>query len=138
MKLNPSIPTYGDPTYRGDCPKEEAEQITFINWLRREYPDTLGALVVHVKNEGKRTAQQAALDRANGLTKGASDIILCCSPAIALEIKRRDHTQSSWQTGQQEYLLTAQRMGSFVGVALGAEGAKEAIRCYLKKYTPAM
>lgn len=138
MKFPPQIPVYGDTAYRGDCPKEEAEQITFINWLRREFPDTLGALVVHVKNEGKRTVQQAAMDRANGMTKGASDIILCCSPAIALEIKRRDHTQSHWQTGQQEYLLTAQKMGSFVGVALGAEGAKEAIRCYLKQYTPTM
>lgn len=132
MKFPPWLRVHGDQTYRGDCPKEEAEQITFINWLRREYPDTLGALVVHVKNEGKRTAQQAALDRANGMTTGASDILICCSPPIVMEIKRRDHTKSSWQKGQQEYLETAENMGAFACVALGAEGAKMAIQEYMR------
>ena len=131
MKFPKFLKVYGDQNYRGDCPKEEAEQITFINWLRREYPDTLGALVVHVKNEGKRTAQQAALDRANGMNKGASDIIICCCPPIVMEIKRRDHTASKWQTGQQEYLEAAQKMGAFACVALGAEGAKKAVQEYL-------
>ena len=131
MKFPPWLRVHGDQNYRGECPKEEAEQITFINWLRREYPDTLGALVVHIKNEGKRTMQQAAMDRAGGMTKGASDIIICCCPPIVMEIKRRDHTASKWQTGQQEYLETAHKMGAFACVALGAEGAKSAVQQYL-------
>ena len=131
MKFPPWLRVHGDQTYRGDCPKEEAEQITFINWLRREYPDTLGALVVHVKNEGKRTVQQAALDRAGGMTKGAADILVPGAPCLVLELKRRDHTQSSWQSGQQDYLKAAHEAGAFVAVCLGAEGAKSAVQEYL-------
>ncbi len=67
MKLNPLIKTYGDPSYRGDCPKEDAELITAVNWLRRTYPDTLGALTLHIENEGKRTMAQAAMAKAKGL-----------------------------------------------------------------------
>ena len=39
MKFNNGIKVYGDKTKRGKCPPESAEQITFFNWLRREYPD---------------------------------------------------------------------------------------------------
>lgn len=135
MKLNPLIKTYGDPSYRGDCPKEDAELITAVNWLRTNYPDTLGAVLVHVENEGKRTMAQAQMAKAKGLNAGAADLILVCSPPMVLEMKRQDHTKSSWQKGQQEFMLAAQQHGAFVGLCLGAEGVKEAVQCYLKQYT---
>lgn len=131
MKFPQWLPVYGPVDYRGPCPKEEAEQITAVNWLRREYPDTLGALVVHVKNEGKRTMAQAATDKANGMTKGAADLLIPGAPALCVEIKRRDHTQSTWQTGQLAYLEAAHNAGAFVCVALGAEGVKEAVQKYI-------
>lgn len=105
--------------------------MTFINRLRRQYPDTLGALVVHIQNEGKRTQGQMMHDKANGMTVGASDIIIPGAPAMVMEMKRRDHTLSSWQKGQQEYLLAAHRAGSFAFVALGADAAMEGVQCYL-------
>ena len=131
MKLNPPIKTYGDPTYRGDCPKEDAELITAVNWLRTNYPDTFGAVLVHVENEGKRTMAQAAMAKAKGLNTGAVDLVLLCSPPLCLEIKRRDHTASSWGKGQQEFMLSAQQQGAFVGLCLGAEGVKQAVAEYL-------
>ena len=133
MKLNPKIKTYGNTTYRGDCPKEDAELITAINWIRRTYPDTLGAVTIHVENEGKRTMAQAQMAKAKGLLAGAVDILILCSPPMALEMKRKDHTQSSWQKGQQEFMLAAQKQGAFVGLCLGAEGVKEAVKEYLTK-----
>ena len=131
MKLNPLIKTYGDPTYRGDCPKEDADLITAVNWLRRTYPDTLGALTLHIENEGKRTMAQAQMAKAKGLNAGAADLILVCSPPMVLEMKRQDHTKSSWQKGQQEFMLAAQQHGAFVGLCLGAEGVKKAVAEYL-------
>lgn len=135
MKIPDWLPCYGDLAYRGDCPTESAEQVTFFQRLRSEYPDTYGLLAVHPKNEGKRRGgqfQQLARDKALGLSPGASDIIIPGSPAFVVEMKRRAHTQSSWQPGQLAYLEAAQKAGCFVGVALGWEGAWQAFHEWLK------
>lgn len=134
MKIPDWLPCYGDLAYRGDCPTESAEQVTFFQRLRREYPDTYGLLAVHPKNEGKRRGaqfQMLARDKALGLSPGAPDIIIPGSPALCVELKRRDHTKSTWQKGQLEYLHAAQRSGAFVAVALGWQGAWEAFEQWL-------
>lgn len=134
MKLPPWLKTYGNTTYRGDCPKEDAELITAVNWMRREHPD-LAAVMVHIENEGKRTTAQAQMAKAKGLNAGAVDLVVLCSPPMVLELKRADHTLSSWQKGQQEFMLAAHNKGAFVGLCLGASGVKEAVQCYLRQYT---
>lgn len=130
MKFNPDIPVFGDTSYRGKCALEALEQATFVNWLRRTSPK-YGPVVIHIKNEGKRNVYQAAKDKAQGMTTGASDIIIPGSPTFACEFKRRDHTKSRWQDGQQDYLLNCKKIGAFVCVALGHEAAKEAFKCWL-------
>lgn len=135
MKIPDWLPCYGDRSYRGSCPQEGAEQVTFFNRLRKEHPDTWGRLAIHPKNEGKRRGgqfQQLARDKAMGLSPGASDIIIPGSPAFVVEMKRQDHTQSSWQPGQLAYLEAAKDAGCFVGVALGWEGAWQAFQEWLK------
>lgn len=132
MKFKPELKVFGNQEYRNkNCPKEQLEQITFVRRMREQYPDTLGALLVHVKNEGKRTQGQAFYAKAEGLTQGASDIIIPVTPPLLIEMKRQDHTTSSWQKGQQEYLLKAQELGAFACVALGADAAMEAVKEYL-------
>lgn len=129
MKIPDWLPCYGDTEYCGACPQESAEQITFFNRLRTEYPDTYGKIAVHPRNEQQlRGGQFRALARqkAEGQTKGASDIIIPGSPAFVCELKRRDHTKSRWQDGQIEYLEAAQKCGAFVCVALGADAAWQA------------
>lgn len=136
MKIPDWLPCYGDPTYRGDCPLESAEQATFFAQLRKRYPDTYGRLAVHPKNEGKRRGaqfQQLARDKALGLSPGASDVILPGAPAFVCEIKRKDHTKSSWQKDQIPYLEAAHKTGSFACVALGWEAAMTAFNDWLKK-----
>ena len=124
MKFDENITVYGDLSFRGKCPKERIEQVTFFNRIRtRGGP---GLLAIHPKNEGKKTIQQAIMDRAEGLTTGASDVIIPASPSFVCEIKRRDHTQSNWQDGQEKYLLLAKSLGAFACVALGADAAIEA------------
>lgn len=125
MKFNPEIPVYGDVNFRGKCASEEDEQRTFLNQLRIHHPD-LFAVVVHPKNEGKRTMAQVAIDKSSGSIKtGASDIIIPCSPPLVIEMKKQDHTKSHWQKGQQEYLIATQKLGACVCVALGWQAAIE-------------
>lgn len=131
MKLPSDIPVYGDLTYRGACPKETLEQVTFFSRLRREYPDTLGIIAFHVRNEGKRTHLRAATEKSEGMTTGAADIIIPGAPTFVCELKRRDHTQSEISAKQIAFLRASQDRGSFVCVALGVDAAWEALHAYL-------
>jgi len=130
MKFNNNIIVYGDISFRGDCPTESAEQMTFFNKLRREYPDTYGALAVHTRNEGKRNIRQADRHKAEGMTPGAADIIIPGEHTFVCELKRMDHTKCKWQPGQQEYLIAADKADCFACVALGWEAAWEAFRAW--------
>ena len=135
MRLN-DLPfsVFGDMSYRGKCPTEAQEQVTFFAMLRREYPGTWGALAVHPRNEGLKSGGQfTSVHRhaAEGMTKGAADIIIPGRPALVCEMKRRDHTQSAWQDGQVEYLTAAHAAGAFACVALGHEAAWEAVQAWI-------
>ena len=121
-----------DSGYRGNCPHETVEQVTFFSWIRREYPDTYGAIAIHPRNEGKRRHGQAAWEKAEGMTKGAADIIIPANPPFICELKRRDKTKSRIEKEQKEYLEAADRCGAFVCVAYGYEQAKAAFLDYLK------
>lgn len=138
MKWPEWLKVYGDQTYRGDCPTETAEQVTLFARMRKRWPDTIGRVAIHPRNEGKRTPGQVWHQKAEGMTDGASDVIIPGCPALVLELKRRDHTASTWQKGQVEYLKAAHEMGAFVCVALGADAAIEAIECYLRTTTKTM
>ena len=136
MKFPQWLKVYGDTSYRGDCPQESAEQITFFGQLRARYPDTLGVLALHPKNEEKRKGrqfQQLARDKAMGLAPGASDIKIPGGPAFVCEMKRQDHTKSKWQDDQLEYLEAAHNAGAFACVALGWEAAMEAVEDWLEQ-----
>ncbi len=133
MRFPEWLPVYGDQDYRNKkCPAESAEQITFFNTLRRDYPE-FGRIAVHPRNEGKRTVNQAQRQKAEGMTAGAADIIIPGSPAFVCELKRLDHTLCAWEPNQLEYLETAQKMGAFVCVALGHKAALEALEVWIGK-----
>jgi hypothetical protein len=100
-----------DSGFRGKCPLEAAEQATFFNRIRREYPDTYGKIATHIKK-----------------TKGASDIIIPCSPAFVCELKRKDRTKSTVYDEQIEYLKAAHDLGAFACLAFGVD---EAWRAFL-------
>ena len=131
MRLNDlPFPIYGDTSWRGKCPSEAMEQMTFFNTLRREYPATWGRLALHPRNEGQRKGGQIKAmiqHKAEGLTPGASDIIIPARVTFVCELKRQDHTQSKWQDGQREYLEAAHNAGAFACVALGWKGAWAAL-----------
>lgn len=128
MKFPDWLPVFGDINYRNKkCPPESAEQITFFNAIRKEFPTAL-----HPRNEGKRTYNQVSRQKAEGMTVGASDIIIPSKITFVCELKRADHTMSRWQDGQLEYLENCKNDGAFVCVALGHESALEAIEEWKK------
>ncbi len=131
MKFNDNIKVFGDIKFRDkNCPKEEIEQITFFNQLKKLHPD-VAELATHVKNEGRKSVGQAVKDARNGLNQGFADIIIVGHPMCLIEMKRKDHTRSHWQKNQQEKLLIAQDKGAFACVALGYIAALEAVEEWL-------
>lgn len=124
-----NIAVFGDASYRGKCPLEAAEQVSFLGQLRLLYPQ-LAEIAVHIRNEGKRTKRQGHQQKLEGMNTGASDIVIPCCPPILIELKRSDHTASSISTKQIKYLALSQRQGAFACVALGAAGAIEAVRAW--------
>lgn len=135
MKIPNWLQTYGDTSYRGDCPLEDAELMTFFNQIRIKYPD-IAKVAIHPDNEGLilGAAHNAHIkQKAKGaIRNGAADIIICGSPTFVCEMKRQDHTKSKWQDGQLDFLQTSQRLGAFVCVALGYESALQALNDWLK------
>lgn len=136
VKAYPGIPLYGDSKYRNKkCPQEEIEQVTFVNSIRAQYPDSYGLILVHPENEGKLINGQftrITRSRAMGMTKGAADIIVPGMPSFVCEIKRQDRTLSDLSQEQYDYLKAACSAGSFVCIALGHEAAENAFRDWLK------
>ena len=128
MKLPDHIPIFGDPSYRGACPTENADQVTLVAFIRRQWPKTWGVLGFHPRNEGQRTWGQAAWQKAEGMTEGTIDWIIPARTPLVMELKRKDHTKSKWQPGQVEYLTAAQDAGAFACIALGYEAAIEAVK----------
>lgn len=134
MKFPEWLTVAGDTSFRGTCPLEAVEQVTFFSRVRREYPDTWGRIALHPRNEGDRTHYQTAKQKAEGMTKGASDIVIPGMPALVIELKRRDHTKSQWKDGQLDYLYAAQDAGAVVAVALGCDAAWTFFKKYLDRY----
>lgn len=133
MKFPDWLNVYGDPHYRGDCLREDTEQINFFSRLRVIHPG-LAKIALHPKNESKRSWGQVNYDNKTGsINSGASDIIIPGAPSFVCELKRQDHTKSNWQNGQIEYLLAAKNAGCFVCVALGADAALAAIGDWIKQ-----
>jgi hypothetical protein len=131
MKFPSGVKVYGDQSFRGRCPMEALEQVTFFARLRRQYPDTWGLLAHHARNEGRRTHLTAAKEKSEGMTAGMPDIIILGGPAFVCELKRRDHTQSKIAKEQEACLLAAQVAGAWVCIALGVDAAWEAFSDYL-------
>lgn len=124
---------YGDPDWRGKCPLEAAEAVSFFCQLRVEFPE-LAKVATHIRNEGKRTKRQGYQHQQEGMNTGASDVIIPVCPPIVMEMKRRDHTLSSISKEQVDYLVAAADLGAFTGVALGAAGAMVMVRTWVARH----
>lgn len=124
-----TVKTYGTPI-SGPCPSEKVEMASFFNRLRREHP-ALGAIALHIRNEGKRTAMQhQSMVGEGGFVKGAADVVMPGAPTFVMEMKSRAKT-ARVSKEQRAYLEAVAAQGAFACVALGAVGAWEALQDWI-------
>lgn len=113
--------TYGQ-SCSGPCPSEKVEMASFFNRLRKDHP-ALGAIALHIRNEGKRSAMQHnAMVGEGGFVKGASDVVIPGAPTFVMEMKSTAKT-AKLSKEQIVYLEACADAGAFACVALGAVGA---------------
>lgn len=73
-------------------------------------------------------------EKSQGMTPGASDIIIPGSPTFVCELKRRDRTKGDLRDEQEKFLLAALDVGAFACIALGVDGAWAAFQEWLSKH----
>lgn len=130
MQLPEDIHIYGDKAFRGMCPEERYEITTFFQELRLRHPN-LAKTACHIRNEGKRSRWETYNHKRQGMVPGIADIVIGGIPTCFIELKRRDHSQSTLSTKQLECLRAAKEQGCFVAIALGAEAAMRAVDRWL-------
>lgn len=124
------ILVFGDASIRGKTPLENLVAQTLVNQTKKRYPHVV---FMHIKNEGKKTADQAKFDKTMGQVKGASDFIFVGYPCMALEVKRANHKDASITTEQIEFLQRVIASGGIGALALGSHGAVEALEYFISK-----
>ena len=130
MKTLTWLPKFGDLPKSTSNPAEDYALSSLISRIRKDYPSSYGLVAFHVKNESKRTTGQIRADKAKGLTKGVSDLIVIGNPTLCMEIKKDNSCR--FEDGQLEFLQQAQKQGAFVCLAVGYQGAKDAFEHWLK------
>ena len=118
-------------------PTEESEQVALVQWLRlKKLPH------FHIPNEGKAKVQYMKKQRAMGLSKGISDIVVFVpSKILFIEMKRRkkelkngtlSSSNSKISKEQQDWIDTINCYDySDAIVCYGFADAKEFIERYL-------
>ena len=106
--------------------------MTFFARLRRQYPDSYGIIALHPRNEGKRTHLQVAKEKSEGMTTGATDIVIPGRQTFICELKRRDHTKSKLGDEQLAFMRASGKAGAYVCIALGVDAAWEAFEDWRK------
>ena len=130
MKTPTWLPKFGDLPKSTSNPAEDYVLSSLISRIRNDYPSSYGLVAFHVKNESKRTTGQIRADKAKGLTKGVSDLIVIGNPTLCMEIKKDNSCR--FEVGQLEFLQQAQKQGAFVCLVVGYQGAKDAFEHWLK------
>lgn len=121
-----------EPTSK-NCPTEKVEQVTFLNWLKKNHPEFAG-VAVHIKNEGKRSGKEIAnvsFDKAMGMVTGAADIIIPCTPAFVMELKREHKPLTKLSKEQDIYLYQCDKLGAWSCLCYGHKQAIKSFQKYL-------
>lgn len=124
------IPVYGFPN-KDSKETESAHMVTFFNLIRMKLP-SIGKIATHIRNEGKRSFNQASNQKAQGMVAGASDIIIPGAPSFVCEMKSMSPNASITKE-QIDYLQACKANGAFVCVALGWEAAWKALEDWINR-----
>jgi len=74
--------------YAGPCNSEDSDLISFVSWLKFNYPHLVN-LIYHIPNEAMKPVQGIVMDKKKGVLDGAPDVCIAIVPAVYIEMKRR-------------------------------------------------
>ena len=102
-------------------PSEHAEQVTFVNWFRLQFPKVL---IFAIPNGGLRNAVVAKKLKLEGVIKGVPDLYIP-SKKIWIEMKRQKGGKLS--NDQKRVIKYLEDNGDRVIIGYGFKDAKEQI-----------
>ena len=117
-------------------PTEADEAKSLVRWASFAQP---GRILVHIPNEGRRSARTGAHLKAQGMIPGFPDFLFLVPSGrfhgLAIELKRRKGGKVSEE--QIELIRKLEKAGYAATVAHGWEEAARAIESYMKNGVPA-
>lgn len=127
------IAVYGGD-YAGKCNSENADLISFMSWLRRNYPQ-LKDISYHIPNESMKPVQGRVMDKKKGVLYGAPDVCIALTPSVYIEFKRKCVKLSLASTKQRQHfarqlevLEALASAGNRCFVAFGLDAGKNIIK----------
>jgi hypothetical protein len=132
-EIPPCIAVHGGD-YSGQCNSEDADLISFMSWLKHNYPH-LKDISYHIPNESMKPVQGRVMDKKKGVLDGAPDVCIALTPSVYIEFKRKCVKLSLASTKQRQHfarqleVLEALAMaGNRCFVAFGLEAGKNIIK----------
>lgn len=96
---------------------EHAEQVTFVQWFKRQHP---GVRIFAIPNGGQRNVVVAAKMKAEGVSRGVPDLYV---PAWGLWIEMKRTKGWALSPEQRDWIGYLEGIGDTVIVGNGAEDA---------------
>lgn len=112
--MTPSIP----------IPTEDHEQMLFVQWFRRTYPDVR---ILSIPNGGQRRPSEAARLKCTGVTKGVPDLFI---PAWSLWIEMKRIKGGVVSEEQKDWMGYLSSIGHVAFVCRGFEEAKNTVLAF--------
>jgi len=100
-------------------PTEHQEQVEFVQWSRRQYPDVR---IFAIPNGESRSQSAGARLKAEGVSAGVPDLFI---PAWNTWIEMKRSKGGSVSEKQKDWLAYLESVGHQVFVCKGANSAKE-------------
>jgi len=120
--------------YAGACNSEDSDLISFVSWLKFNYPHLVD-LCYHIPNESMKPVHGIVMDKKKGVLDGAPDFCIALVPAIYIEMKRRCVKQSLCNSKSRQHfsrqlqvLSDMASAGNRCFVAFGLDAAKQIIK----------
>ena len=102
-------------------PSEHIEQVRFVSWFRRNYPDVR---IMAIPNGGARSKATAGKLKAEGVSAGVPDLFI---PEWRLWIEMKRQKGGSVSAAQRDWMEYLERAGYETAVCKGCEDAIETI-----------
>jgi hypothetical protein len=107
-----------------NVPTEHAEQVTFLNWFRSQFP---GVLIFSIPNGSFRHKATAAKLKMEGVVKGIPDLFI---PEWNLWIEMKRTKGSTTSAEQKEMIEHLNKIGHTAIICKGHQAAIEAVNDY--------